>query len=98
MSCVSNNPENVKADLARQIASAQRAADDYNGEGEVAHFRGHGHFDLVAGVAVTSPDCPVTGVLTHDTANCPYCKLRKLRRAYGLLLAMEGRPRHERDE
>jgi hypothetical protein len=92
MSCVPNKHENVKAEIARQLQAAQREADDYNGPGPVSEFRGHAHFDLVAGVRVTSPDCPVTGLLTHDTPNCPYCRLKKLKREYGLLLRMEGSP------
>jgi len=88
---------NSKTELARRIHVAQMAADAYNGPSEVDYFRGHGHFDLVNGIRVGSPNEPVTGLLTHDTPNCPYCKLRNLRRAYGVLLALKG-PGHETDE
>jgi len=87
---------NDKAELARAINAAQQAADRYNGPGDRNYFRGHSHFDLVAGIRVGSPNEPVTGTLTHDTPNCPYCKLRNLRRAYGVLLALKG-PGHGKD-
>jgi hypothetical protein len=93
---VSEPLPNNKAELARRIHAAQMAADAYNGPTEVDYFRGHSHFDLVDGIRVGSPNEPVTGLLTHDTPNCPYCKLRNLRRAYGLLSVLKG-PGHGKD-
>lgn len=81
---------NDKAELARAINAAQEAADRYNGPGDRNYFRGHSHFDLVDGIRVGSPNEPVTGPLSHDEQHCPYCRLKKLRRAYGVVLAMES--------
>jgi hypothetical protein len=81
----STNPENQvsrRAEIARQLQEAVREADAYNGPGPVSHFRGHGHFDF--------PDV-MTGELVHDS-DCPYCRVRKLKRSYGLALHMEGSP------
>lgn len=94
---LSNNPENVKADLARQLQEAAREADAYNGPSPVDYFRAHGDWDRE----------DFDGVLWHDTDGvtpmpdgshmpCPYCRLRKLKREYGLLLHIERRKsRHE---
>jgi hypothetical protein len=71
---VSETPKNVKADLARQLVEAARAADAYAGPDPVARFRAHSDFDF--------PDV-MTGELLHDP-ECPFCRLRKLKRAYGL--------------
>lgn len=92
---VPNNQKNVKAQIARQLAEATRVADAWNGPGDVAYFRGHGDWDRE----------DFDGYLWHDKDGvtpmpdgsfmpCPYCRWRKLRRAYALLLATEGSP-HE---
>ena len=71
---VSETPKNVKSVVARLLSQAARAADAYAGRDPVARFRAHSDFDF--------PDV-MTGELLHDPA-CPYCRLRKLKRAYGL--------------
>jgi hypothetical protein len=85
---VVSDQQKVKAEIARELEEAVRDADAYNGPGDRNYFRGHAHFDLVAGVSVLSPDCPVTGILTHDTPHCPYCYLKRVRR---LCAVMEGK-------
>ena len=78
------NPENQvsrRAEIARQLQEAVRVADAYNGPSPVDHFRGHSDFDF--------PDV-TTGELLHDP-ECPYCRLRNLKRAYGMLLHVERR-------
>ncbi len=76
MTLISNNTKNLKTDVARQLQEAARAADAYNGPGPVAYFRGHSDFDF--------PDV-MSGELLHDP-DCPYCRLKRLKRAYGLTL------------
>jgi len=73
MAYIAQKPEQVKTEIARQLAIAERAADAYNGPGDRNHFRGHGHFDF---------EDVLTGELLHDVAGCPYCRLRKLQRLH----------------
>lgn len=76
----------AKARSAALLHDAARVADAYNGPSPVDYFRGHSDFDF--------PDV-MTGELLHDP-ECPYCRLRNLKRAYGMLLALERRKsRHE---
>jgi len=95
---VSNNPKNVKADVARQLQEAVREADAYGGSGPVNYFRGHGHFDRV------TPE----GFLWHDKDGvtpmpdgetfipCPYCRVRRLQRLQRCLWQRsERKSRHE---
>lgn len=82
MAYVSQTPENVKAEIGRQLAIAERAADAY-GTSPEEKFRAHGRFDFAD---------VITGELLHDP-DCPFCRLRRLRRDYGFacLAATVGR-------
>jgi len=82
MSNIVQIPEQVKAEIARQLAIAERAAAAY-GTAPEDQFRAHGRFDF--------PDV-ITGELVHDP-DCPFCRLRRLRRDYGFacLAATVGR-------
>lgn len=73
-----NKPQNVKNDLKAAIAEA----DDYAGNTPSAWFRAECDFDF---------DDPVTGHLTHDFTKCPFCRVRRLTRAYGVALHLEGK-------
>ena len=79
MTDILQTPNNVKVDLARELAKAQRAADAFYGAGPVAHFQGENRFDY---------DNPRTGHLEHNFKACPYCALRTLRR----ILSKRGNP------
>jgi hypothetical protein len=81
MTLVNQPSENIKAVLARQLSDAVRVADAYAGRDPVARFRAHADFDF---------SDVISGELLHDI-ECPYCRVRKLKRAYGLALHMEGK-------
>ena len=81
--------------LARAIAEAEKIADAYNGPGDVAWFKGDGHFDMVGGVYVTDANCPETGSFIHDFANCPYHRLKRLKQAYRRLVDPRNMGEHE---
>lgn len=92
MTLVNQSSEIVKTNLVRQLQEAARAADAFNGPTADDHYVGHVRFDVIDGVPITSPDCPRDGTLTHNTIGCPYCRLKSLRRAYGVLLTEKGPP------
>jgi hypothetical protein len=78
---LSNNPENVKADLARQLQEAVREADAYNGPGPVAYFRAHGDWDREDGEGHLWHDKDgVTPMPDGSFMPCPYCRVRELQR------------------
>jgi hypothetical protein len=80
MTDILQSPKNIKSDLARELALAQRAADAFYGAGPVKHFQGEARFDY---------DDPRTGHLEHNFKDCPYCALRTVRRC---IATMKGRP------
>jgi hypothetical protein len=72
MSLVLQTSETVNASIERQLVAAQREADAYGGTGPDAALRAHIDFDFLD---------VKSGELLHDP-DCPYCRLRKLKRAY----------------
>jgi hypothetical protein len=72
MSYIPNHPESVKVAVERQLREAVRAADAYGGTGPDAAFRAESDFDFLD---------VKSGELLHRS-DCPYCRLRKLKRAY----------------
>jgi hypothetical protein len=84
--------EKIKAAVERQLVAAQReadayaadafAADPYRGTDLDTAFQAEADFDFLD---VTS------GELRHDP-NCPFCRVRKLQRAYGRVTSKEEIP------